>query len=138
MRQLPGTHTLLETSSNLRESSKEQPGWLPGTMTSSTSQMIANLGWCPLQQRRNDAKLVMIYRITHSHIDIPADQFLHPVILSTRGPSLRYMLPYCRMDVYRHSFFPAGIRLWNQLLEHVAAAQTLEDFKVGIAGLHYM
>ena len=105
--------------------------------TSSTSQMITNLGWSSLQQRRTEARLVMMYRITHDLVDIPAAQYLHPAtVMHIRGPSQRYMLPFCRTDVYRHSFFPAGIRLWNQLPEHVATAQTLESFKAGLADLY--
>ena len=105
--------------------------------TSSTSQMITNLGWSSLQQRRIEARLVMMYRITHDLVDIPAAQYLHPAtVMHIRGHSQRYMLPFCRTDVYRHSFFPAGIRLWNQLPEHVATAQTLESFKAGLADLY--
>ena len=104
--------------------------------TSSTSQMIANLGWSSLQQRRTVARLVMMYRITHDLVDIPVAQYLHPAtVMHIRSPSQRYMLPFCRFDVYRHSFFPSGIRLWNQLPEHVATAQTLGSFKVGLADL---
>ena len=104
--------------------------------TSSTSQMISDLGWESLQQRRSDSRLVMIYRITHSLIDIPVSLYLHPSSLSTRGHTLRYTVPFCRTDVYRHSFFPAGIRLWNHLPEHVATTQTLDAFKDGLASLH--
>ena len=105
--------------------------------TSSTSWMITNLGWSSLQQRRIEARLVMMYRITHDLVDIPAAQYLHPAtFMHIRGSSQRYMLPFCRTDVYRHSFFPTGIRLWNQLPEHVATAQTLESFKAGLANLY--
>ena len=38
--------------------------------TSSTSQMIQDLGWPSLQQRRQDAKLVMMYRITYGLVDM--------------------------------------------------------------------
>ena len=103
--------------------------------TSSTSKMISDLGWESLQQRRSDTRLVMMYRITHCLIDITASTYLHPSTLSTRGHTLRYTIPFCRTDVFRHSFFPAGIRLWNQLPEHVATSQTLDAFKVGLAGL---
>ena len=68
------------------------------------SQMIADLGWEPLYQRRANFKLVMVYRITYGLIDIPAPLYLHPSALSTRGHTLRYMIPYCRTDVYRNSF----------------------------------
>ena len=104
--------------------------------TSSTSQMITNLGWSSLQQR-TEARLVMMYRITHDLVDIPVAQYLHPAtVMHIRGPSQHYMLPFCRTDVYRHSFFPSGIRLWNQLPEHVATAKTLESFKAGLADLY--
>ena len=85
--------------------------------TSSTSQMIANLGWSSLQQRRTEARLVMMFGITHDFVDIPVAQYLqHPAkVMHIRGPSQRYMLQFCRTDMYYHSFFPAGIQLWNQL-----------------------
>ena len=100
--------------------------------TSSPSQMIAELGWEPLQTRRANAKLVMIYRITYGLIDIPAPDFLHPSTLSTRGNTLRYIIPYCRTDIYQHSFFPSAIRLWNQLPDHTVTSQTLDAFKLGL------
>ena len=46
--------------------------------TSSTCQTIQDLGWQTLQERRQDAKLVMVYRITHGLVDIPASKFFHP------------------------------------------------------------
>ena len=60
--------------------------------TNSTSQMIQDLGWPSLQQRRQDAKLVMY---------IPASRYLHPAGTCTRGQNrhaLRYLVPYCRTD----------------------------------------
>ena len=104
--------------------------------TSSTSQMIQDLGWQSLQQRRSDIKLAMVYRITHGLVDIPASAYFHPVTSSTRGHSLRYFQQYCRTKVYLHSSFPSGIRLWNQLPESIVTSETLEDFKRGLASLH--
>ena len=76
-----------------------------------------------------------MYRITHCLVDITASTYLHPSSLSTRGHTLRYTIPFCRTDVYRYSFFPAEIRLLNQLPKHVVTAQTLDSFKAGLAGL---
>jgi len=104
--------------------------------TSSTSKMIEDLGWPPLQKRREDTKLIMMYRITYGLIDIPASRFLHPSTLTTRGHTLRFVVPYCRTDVYRHTFFPSGIRLWNQLPEGIATAQTLDGFRTALNTLH--
>ena len=99
--------------------------------TSSVSEIITDLGWETLLQRRTQAKLVMMYRITHSIIDIQAPQLLHPAARNTRGHSMRFVVPYCRIDAYRCSFFPSGIRLWNQ---PIVTAPTLEIFKGGLAG----
>ena len=104
--------------------------------TSSTSQMIATLCWPTLQQRRADAKLVLVHRIIHGHVEIQAPAYFRPTALTTRGHSLRYYLPFCRTDVYKHSFFPSGIRSWNQLPEEVASAQSLDAFRVGLGSLH--
>ena len=99
--------------------------------TSSTSQMIHDLGWKTLQERRINAKLVMVYRIVHGHIDIPAS-FFRPASLNTRGNSLKFLVPFCRIDIYRHSFFPSGTRLWNGLPERIATADTIEAFRRGL------
>ena len=105
--------------------------------TSSTSQMIATLGWPTLQQRRTDARLVLMYRIVHHLIDIPADLYLHPATVSLqRGRNVCFLIPYCRTDLYRHSFFPATIHAWNQLPASIATAQTLDSFKAGLAKQH--
>ena len=104
--------------------------------TSSVSETISNLGWKTLQERRTEAKMVMMYRITHNLTDISATSLLHQTTLSTRGNSMRYLKPFCRTDAYRCSFFPSGIRLLNQLPECVVIVPTLETFKGGLPG-HY-
>ena len=101
--------------------------------TSSPSQMIPDLGWEPLYQRRANFKLVMVYRIMYGLINIPASLYLHPSALSTRGHTLHYMIPCCRTDVFRNSFFPSAIRLWSQLPKTIVAAPTHDDFKMGLA-----
>ena len=102
--------------------------------TSSVSEMIIDLGLETLLQRCTQAKLVMMYRITHSLIDIQAPQLLHPAAVNTRGHSMHFLVPYCRIDDYRCSFFPSGISLWNQLPESIVTAPTLETYKGGLAG----
>lgn len=101
--------------------------------TSSTSQMVANLGWQPLAERRSNAKLVMVYRITHFLIDIQPETFFHPTTTSTRGNCSRFLLPFCRTDVYKYSFFPSAIRLWNQHPSPGTIADSVEAFKRGLS-----
>ena len=101
--------------------------------TSSPGQMIADLVWEPFYQRRTNFKLVMVYCITYGLIGIPGPLYLHPSALSTRGHTLRYMIPYCRTNVHWNSFSPSAFRLWNLLPEIIVAAPTLDDFKMGLA-----
>jgi len=101
--------------------------------TSSSSQMIADIGWQPLQARGQTSKVTMMYRIINNLIDIPSDPYLRPAMSSTRGSSIRYIVPFCRTDYLRHSFFPSATRLWNQLPNHLVTAPSLEAFKEGMA-----
>ena len=105
--------------------------------TRSTSKMITTLGWPNLEQPHADSRLTMMYRIVNVLIDIPANLCLHPATVSLqRGRNVCFLVPFCRTDLYRHSFFPAAIRLWNQLPVPIATAQTLDSFKAGLATLH--
>ena len=67
------------------------------------SQMMSNLGWNPLQKRRSNTWLVMMYRTTNGFIDIQGDRILNPAKLSICGRSMLYILLFCRTDFYRNS-----------------------------------
>ena len=104
--------------------------------TSSVSDMNSNLGWETLQQRRTQAKLVMMYRITYGLMTS------QPQLFITQPLSVQEATPCA---TYHHTvgptltgapFYPSGKRLWNQLPEHVVTAPTLETFKGGLPG-HY-
>ena len=99
--------------------------------------MITDFGWETLLQRRTQAKLVMMYRITYSLIDSQAPQLLHLPTLNTRGHSMCFLVPYCGIHAYRS--FHCGC-LWNQLLESIVTVPTLEtkgvmsDRGMGVGG----
>ena len=102
--------------------------------TSSVTEMMRALEWESLQQRRHQAKSVMMYRIVNSLVDIPQREYLHPQGTAvTRGHQCRFMVPYSRTDTFRMAFFPSAIRLWNQLPESIVNAPSLDVFKTGIA-----
>ena len=102
--------------------------------TSSVTAMMRALEWESLQQRRQEAKAVMMYRIVNSLVDIPPQHHLHQQGTAvTRGHQSRFMVPYSRTDTHRTAFFPSAIRLWNQLPESLVNASSLDVFKTGIA-----
>ena len=53
------------------------------TYDTSVSTLLDALNWPTLQQRRNNLKAIMMYKIINNLIRIPANQFLIPVSSST-------------------------------------------------------
>ena len=86
---------------------------------------MTDLGWPTLQHRRSNAKLVMVYRITHNLMPIPSCTVLPPH--DTWLPWIR-----TRPILQKFSFIPSAIRLWNQLPEHIATTVSLDAFKGGL------
>ena len=99
----------------------------PGCVTS----MLRDLEWEPLATRRRNSRLVMMYKINHDLIDIPAATYLTTGDARTRGK--KYRQPTTSRDVYKNSFFPRTIRDWNHLPEHVKGARTIDGFKEQLA-----
>ena len=83
--------------------------------TSSVTSMLQQLQWQSLQTRRERTQVVMLYRIVYRLVDIPAESYLQPASLRTRGHTLRFLVPHSRTTVYKTSFFPQAIRLWKQI-----------------------
>ena len=98
--------------------------------TSSVTAMINQLQWPTLQERRAQAKATMMYRIVNNIVDVP-HTFLTPTI-ALRGHSSRFHIPFARIGVYRQSFFPDSIRIWNELPQALINCTSLESFKQGV------
>ena len=98
------------------------------TRQSSVSEMISSLGWDTLQQRRDNARTTMLYKIKHNLVDITPDPPLRNARTS-RGNPEQFSQLYVQKNVYQNSFFPATIVLWNRLPQHVVEQPTLEGFQ---------
>ena len=96
--------------------------------TSSVTDMLNHLSLEPLQSRRNTAKLIVMYKIVHHLISIPPT-LLIPTGTITRGHQQRFLIPFSRVSVYRYSFFPTAIRLWNNAPPLATTAVSLPAFK---------
>ena len=99
----------------------------PGCVTS----MLRDLEWEPLATRRQNSRLVMMYKINDDLIDIPAATYLTSGDARTRGK--KYRQPTTSRDVYKNSFFPRTVRDWNHLPEHMKGARTIDGFKEQLA-----
>ena len=59
--------------------------------TSSVTQMIKDLNWRTLEQRRIDSRLTLVYKITYDLVAIPAADYLIP---NTRQSRHNHLLAY--------------------------------------------
>lgn len=93
--------------------------------TSSVEQMLSDLKWTSLAERRAKAKVTMVYKIVNRLVDIPADLYLRP---SPRFEN-KFVLPFAKINSYQRSFFVDGVRLWNKLNDNIRASASLDIFK---------
>ena len=102
---------------------------------SSATAMVAKLQLEPLQARRKVSKVNMMYRIMNGLVDIDAPSgLLVPAGRSTRGHTAKLMVPFARTDIYRNSFFPSTIRLWNTLHQDAISSCSMEAFSATLEG----
>jgi len=96
---------------------------------SSVTDMLADLQWKPLQERRKEARLIMLYKVINNKIALDNSQLIPLNSTSTRNThDLSYQIPYCRTQ-YRQQSFPLTIKDWNSLYQDAMSAGTVESFR---------
>ena len=95
--------------------------------------MLQALNWVPLSERRAKAKTTLLFKAINNLVHIPTDH-LSLVQSYTRQHS-NFFIPYCRTDLYRHSFYMSSIRLWNALPELSRNSPSLAAFKSSLTAL---
>ena len=101
----------------------------------SVTRMVTELGWDSLQERRHRINLVSFYKMINNHVSIP--QEYHPATKprrhTTRGNSLQFAHQQADIKLFRDSFIPRTIPLWNALPEEVVSAVSVDSFKQRLA-----
>ena len=67
--------------------------------TSSITQMIMDLNWRTLEQRRIDSRLTLMYKITSDLVAIPAADYLIPNNRQSRH-NHKYANPTCKLSLH--------------------------------------
>jgi len=105
--------------------------WYRGPQNDSITNMLHYLQWPTLEHRRKTARLILLFKIMKNLLIVP-DRCL-PVkapVESTRAHhSLKLAHLQCRLDIYKYSFLPRTITLWNTLNIRNLDTMTLDDFK---------
>ena len=92
----------------------------------SVTDMLSNLGWRSLQNRRSDARLCLFFKIVHGLVAVPLPPFVrHPTRAPRHSHDLYFSQIQTRTDYYKYSFFPLAIVQWNRLPSVVALLPTL-------------
>ena len=97
--------------------------------TSSPSEMMTRLGWTSLAERREQARLIMLFKMYHMLVNINIAHLLIPISRYTRHT---HPLTFTRLsssqNYYNRSFFPRTIINWNDLPANVVEAPSVEAF----------
>ena len=101
---------------------------------SSVDDMLNDLDWPSLEDRRLKSSLTFFYKIIiHSGtVSLDKDKYLTlaPRLRSTRAShDSQYTRYMSYSDALKNSFFPRTIPLWNSLPSSVVASKTTEEFK---------
>ncbi len=99
---------------------------------SSVTEMMRELQWEPLADRRRKARFILLYHIIHGEVAVPIDQDL-----LQEGRQGRYKHLAYNHKGYQHSYYPGTIRDWNPLATDTKDSKSLEIFKSRLPTMSY-
>ena len=91
----------------------------------SVTTMLQHLHLPTLQQRPPSLQIIILYRITHKLASTPTASYITPCIRNTQ----HYTLPYARTHVFKTSFFPSTINIWNNLQPVITNSTTIPQLR---------
>ena len=118
MAPLFGTHTKSTTVIRLRGCSSDAARFVKSRYSrySSVSDMLDVLGWLPLSQRRQEAQLILFYKIINGLAQVPFECVLVEAYKGTRRKrNMKFGQLGHTTSQYGQSFFPKTISAWNGL-----------------------
>ena len=111
-----------QSAETLEKVQRRAARWATGRYhnTSSVTNMLSDLGWKELAQRRTCSRLTMLFKITRGFVDIPMG---HYVKFQRDGVHIQQIL--ARREYYQYSFFPRTVTEWNDLPRNCLQVQTI-------------
>lgn len=103
----------------------------------SVTSMQNELGWQTLQDRRNDSRLTIFYKIVYGLVAVPVPEYLErPVRMTRHMHPLSYRQIHTTANYFKYSFFPCTVVMWNSLPSAVALQPELQGFKRALHATH--
>ena len=100
---------------------------------SSVGEMLETLDWKSLEDRRKEARLIMMFKIDSQLVAIDNQSLIPPRRLTRHMHPKSFQTFSACTDYRKWSFFPRTVRDWNSLPPDIATARSLESFKTQLA-----
>ena len=96
---------------------------------SSPTLMQADLGWSLLFARREQARLILMFKLCHSLVNVNSTKTLIPITRPTRlSHPYTYQRPAAVKKYHQLSFNPRTIAQWNSLPAILVCAHSVDAF----------
>ena len=88
------------------------------------------INWQKLEHPRDTSRLCLLFKILHHQVHVSTYDIPVPAPITATRSSHESVL-YARTDLYKYSFFPHTVLLWNKLLKTIMKmkTQSLDTFK---------
>ena len=104
----------------------------------SVSDMLGDLGWRSLEDRRTDSRLYLFYKIVHGLVAVPLPPYVvHTQVFTKHSAShpQAFRQIHTVADYYKYSFFPLAIVQWNRLPPSIALLPDIDSFRLAVSSL---
>jgi len=109
---------------------------MPGLIDRSYKERLRILALLCLEERRNRADLVEVFKMWKGMSAVPfADFFELDMGGRTRGHTAKLRKHHCRLDMRQHFFSKRVISRWNGLDQHTIDSTSVNMFKNNLARL---
>ena len=99
----------------------------------SVTDMIKCLRWPTLEKRRNEQRILMLFKIVNQQVEIHSEGILIPNNVHTRGHNNKFRQLQTRLyTMLSGILFPDTIKLWNKLPDYLANLHDLISFREDI------
>ena len=96
---------------------------------SSVTQMIKDLGWQSLQERRAISRLSLMYTIVHGLSEVQLPNLMRKTRTTRSASGKGFRNVRSNKNCYRSSFLPQTIPKWNNVPDKIRNAPSLDSFK---------
>ena len=105
---------------------------------SSVTDVMSNLGWRSLENRRYDARLSIFYKVVYGLVAIPVPSYFErPEVYTGHTHPVAYIQIHNSVCYYQYFFFPMTVVIWNKLPADLVLNPDLDSFKAGVRKINH-